>query len=142
MRQSDTRQDQTPRYAALCARYRIEPTRNNSVVAPENGSIERPQGHLKQAIEDALLLRGSRDCDDLLAYRRFIDEAVGHRNARNRMRLDFERSALQSLPQRYLDQRLHPQEGILFGAVRLATGCACSWEASSGRPKAGSGAGR
>jgi transposase InsO family protein len=124
----DTRQDQTRRYEALCAHYRMEPTRNNRGVAHENGSIESPHGHLKQAIEDALLLRGSRDFSDLQAYRRFVDEVVGRRNARNRKRLDLERSALQSpgTPDdglrgdhchRHLDQRVHPQEGVLFGAV-------------------------
>src|SRR5882724_1791362 len=96
----DARQDQTRRYEALCAHYRMEPTRNNRGVAHENGSIESPHGHLKQAIEDALLLRGSRDFDDLQAYRRFVDEVVGRRNTRNRKRLDLERSALQSLPPR------------------------------------------
>src|SRR5260221_11395441 len=94
----DTRQDQTRRYEGLCAHYRMEPTRNNRGVAHENGSIESPHGHLKQAIEDALLLRGSRDFDTLDAYRRFVDEIVGRRNARNGKRLDLERSALQSLP--------------------------------------------
>src|SRR5258707_10140214 len=96
----DTRQDQTRRYKALCAHYRMEPTRNNRGVAHENGSIESPHGHLKQAIEDALLLRGSRDFDALDAYRRFVDEIVGRRNARNRKRLDIERPALQQLPER------------------------------------------
>jgi transposase InsO family protein len=96
----NTRQDQTRRYQALCAHYRMEPTRNNRGVAHENGSIESPHGHLKQAIEDALLLRGSRNFDTLDAYRRFIDEIVGRRNARNAKRLDLERSALQSLPVR------------------------------------------
>ena len=92
----DTRQDQTHCYEALCAHYRMEPTRNNRGVAHENGSIESPHGHLKQAIGDALLLRGSRNFDDLQAHRRFVDEVVGRRNARNRKRLDLERSALQS----------------------------------------------
>jgi len=95
---ADTRQDQTRRYEALCAHYRMEPTRNNRCVAHENGSIESPHGHLKRAIEDALLLRGSRDFDTLEAYRRFVDEVVGRRNARNRKRLDLERPALQALP--------------------------------------------
>jgi transposase InsO family protein len=96
----DTRQDQTRRYEALCAHYRMAPTRNNRGVAHENGSIESPHGHLKQAVEDALLLRGSRDFDTLDAYRRFVDEIVGRRNARNGKRLDLERPALQSLPAR------------------------------------------
>jgi hypothetical protein len=91
----DAREDLTRRYEALCAHYGMEPTRNNRGVAHENGSIESPHGHLKQAIEDALLPRGTRD-----AYRRFIDEIVGRRNARNGKRLDLERPALQSLPAR------------------------------------------
>lgn len=78
----------------------MEPTRNNRGLAHENGAIESPHGHLKRAIEDALLLRGSRDFDTLEAYRRFVDEVVGRRNARNRKRLDVERSALQALPER------------------------------------------
>jgi DNA replication protein DnaC len=54
----------------------MEPTRNNRGVAHENGSIESPHGHLKQAVEDALLRRGSRDFDALEAYRRFFDFAA------------------------------------------------------------------
>jgi hypothetical protein len=96
----NTRQDQTRRYEALCAHYRMEPTRNNRGLAHENGSIESSHGHLKQAIEDALLLRGSREFDTLEAYRRFIDEIVGWRNARLKKRLDLERPALQPLPVR------------------------------------------
>ena len=46
----DARQDQTRRYEALCAHYRMLPTRNNRGVAHENGSIESPHGHLKRAI--------------------------------------------------------------------------------------------
>jgi hypothetical protein len=93
-----TRQDQTRRYEALCAHYRMEPSRYNRGLAHENGSIESPYGHLKRAIEDALLLRGPRDFDTLDAYRRLVDEVIDRRNARNRKRLDLERPALQPLP--------------------------------------------
>jgi transposase InsO family protein len=95
---ADTRQDQTRRYAALCAHYGMEPTRNNRGLAHENGSIESPHGHLKQAVEDALLLRGSRDFDTLETYRGFLAEIVGRRNARLSKRLALERPALQPLP--------------------------------------------
>ena len=44
------------------------------------------------------MLRGSRDFDTLEAYRRFVDEIVGRRNARNSKRLDLERPALHALP--------------------------------------------
>jgi len=46
----------------------------------------------------ARLLRGSRDFASLEAYRRFVDEIVGRRNARLAKRLDLERPALQPLP--------------------------------------------
>ena len=78
----------------------MTPSRNNTGVAHENGSIESAHGHLKRVLEDALLLRGSRDFDDLTAYRRFIDEVVGRRNARLGPRIDLERPALQELPGR------------------------------------------
>lgn len=71
----DAHEDLTQRYEELVGHYGMTPTRNNPGVAHENGSIESPHGHLKKAIEDALLLRGSRDFEDLAAYRRFVDEA-------------------------------------------------------------------
>jgi transposase InsO family protein len=92
------REDLTMRYDALCAHYRMAPSRNNRGVAHENGSIESPHGHLKSAIRDALLLRGSADFTDLTGYRSFIDEIISRKNARNAKRIDAERAVLQSLP--------------------------------------------
>jgi transposase InsO family protein len=92
------RDDITRRYEALCAHYRMTPSRNNPGLAHENGSIESAHGHLKSAIGDALLLRGSRDFESLAAYRAFIDELVSRRNARNRGPIDCERGLLRVLP--------------------------------------------
>jgi hypothetical protein len=97
---ADARQDLTDRYEQLMRHYCIEPTRNNTGVAHENGSIESAHGHLKSALADALLLRGSRDFTDLDAYRAFVDEIVGRRNAHNRKRIELERALLRPLPQR------------------------------------------
>ena len=92
--------DLTDRFDGLCQHYGMTPTRNNKGVAHENGSIESPNGHLKRAIEDALIMRGSRDFEDLPSYRRFIDEIVGRINARNAKRIDAERASLRPLPAR------------------------------------------
>lgn len=92
--------DLTDRFDALCRHYGMTPTRNNKGIAHENGSIESPNGHLKRAIEDALVMRGVRDFEDLAAYRRFIDEIVGRINARNGKRIDMERPSLRPLPAR------------------------------------------
>jgi transposase InsO family protein len=94
----EAREDLTSRYDALCSHYRMEPTRNNRGVAHENGAIESPHGHLKNSIRDALLMRGTIDFEDLTAYRSFLDEIVGRKNARNRQRIDAERAVLQPLP--------------------------------------------
>lgn len=91
-------EDATRRYEELCAHYGMSASRNNRGVAHENGSIESPHGHLKRAVEDALLLRGSRDFADLSAYRRFIDEVVGQQNARRMKEVAVERDALKPLP--------------------------------------------
>ncbi len=65
----EAQKDLTARYEDLCAHYRMTPTRNNGGLAHENGSIEGPHGHLKRAIEDALLMRGTSDFDDLYRFR-------------------------------------------------------------------------
>src|SRR3974390_3482848 len=56
---ADAQQDLTQRYQSLMRHYEMEPSRNNTGIAHENGSIESAHGHLKQALEDALFLRGS-----------------------------------------------------------------------------------
>lgn len=95
--------DWTARYDALCGHYGLAASRNNRGVAHENGAIEASHGHLKSAIEDALLLRGARDFDTLADYRAFIDALVGRRNARNRKRIDAERAVLRPLPARRVE---------------------------------------
>src|SRR5258706_6336229 len=92
--------DLTRRYEELCAHYGMTPTRNNLGIAHENGAIESAHGHLKKVLGDELLRRGSRDFADLAGYRRFVDEVVGRRNARNRKRIEIERAALKPLPER------------------------------------------
>jgi hypothetical protein len=97
---AEAHEDQTRRYHELMGHYGMEASRNNTGVAHENGSIESPHGHLKSALEDALLLRGTRDFVDLDAWRAFVDEVVGRRNARNRKRIALERPFLLALPAR------------------------------------------
>lgn len=108
---ADARDDLTKRYDALCAHYRMEPTRNNRGVAHENGSIESAHGHFKRAVCDALLLRGATNFADLAAYRRFIDEIVSRKNARNSKRIDAERALLQPLPP---DRTCDYEESIVY----------------------------
>jgi hypothetical protein len=67
---AQAQEDVTRRYEALIAHYGMQPSRSNAGLAHENGAIESPHGHLKRALADELLLRGSRDFEDLARYRR------------------------------------------------------------------------
>ena len=94
----DAAEDQTRRYEALCAHYGMQPTRNNRGVAHENGAIESQHGHLKHAVVQALLLRGSTDFDNLELYRDWIADLIGRRNARREKLVALERATLGKLP--------------------------------------------
>jgi len=76
-------QDFTVRYAALLDHYGMTGTRNNRGLSHENGSVESSHRYLKEALEQALLLRGHRDFDDRAAYDAFVRETVMRRNRRN-----------------------------------------------------------
>jgi hypothetical protein len=78
----------------------MEARRNSRGLAHENGAIEAAHGQLKRAVEDALLLRCSRDFATLTKYRGVVDELVGRRNARSRKRINAERAVLRPLPPR------------------------------------------
>lgn len=90
----------TRRYEALCTHYGMRPSRNNLGVSHENGSIESRQGTLKRTLEQALLMRGHRDFEDLDAYRRFVAEVFGRLNARVARKFTEERGRLLALPGR------------------------------------------
>ena len=94
----DARVDQTRRYEALCAHYEMTPTRNNTGVAHENGAVESQHGHLKRGVTQALLLRGSADFESLDAYRVWIANLIGRRNARRGKMVQLECAALRPLP--------------------------------------------
>jgi len=96
----DARLDQTRRYEAFCAHYGMTPTRNNAGIAHENGAVESQHGHLKRGVAQALLLRGSVDFASLEAYRAWIADFIGRRNARRAKMVQLECAALGKLPSR------------------------------------------
>jgi hypothetical protein len=94
------RREWTDRYAALCTHYAMRPSRNNPGESHENGSIESRHGSLKAALQQGLLLRGSRDFNDRAAYEAFVEGVVQRMNGRVSKALAAERAALRSLPAR------------------------------------------
>ena len=90
-------EDFTARYTALLEHYGMVGTRNNRGLSHENGSVESSHRYLKEALEQALLLRGHRDFADRAAYEAFVREAVMRRNRRNAPAFRIEREQLQDL---------------------------------------------
>lgn len=85
-------------YDDLCSHYRLQPTRNNTGIAHENGAIESPHGHLKNRIKQALLLRGSHDFDSIADYQALIHQASARLNDLHSEKIEEEKRCLQPLP--------------------------------------------
>lgn len=66
----------------------------------ENGAVEAHNNHLKTALDQALILRGSRDFAELSDWRRFVDELVARRNRRRETAIRTEMAARKPLPER------------------------------------------
>ena len=69
------------RYRALLAHYGLKPQAIQARKANENGDAEQSHNRFKQAIDQALMLRGSRDFDDRAAYEQFLREFFARRNS-------------------------------------------------------------
>jgi ribosomal protein S21 len=94
----EQREEWTARYQALMVHYGMEPTTNNTGVAHENGDVEQAHHRFKEALDQALRVRGSRDFPDRAAYERFVAELVKQRNQTRKARFKEEQRALSSLP--------------------------------------------
>jgi hypothetical protein len=88
----------TDRYLALLAHYGMQPTTNNAGIAHENGDVEQAHFRFKQAVDQALRIRGSRDFADRAAYTLFLEELVRQRNRTRQTRWETERAVLRPLP--------------------------------------------
>lgn len=90
----------TARYSELCEHYGLRASRNNLGESHENGAIESRQGSLKVALDQALLLLGTREFADIEAYSHFVAETVRRLNARCARAWEVERASLRPLPVR------------------------------------------
>ena len=90
----------TRRYTALLDYYGLEMEKIQAEEPNENGDAEQSHRRFKENVEQALLLRGSRDFESRPAYERFLQALVAARNAGRRKRLDEELPHLRRLPER------------------------------------------
>jgi Mu transposase, C-terminal domain len=95
---SKEREDFTKRYQALMAHYGMQPTWNNAGIAHENGDVEQSHHRFKQAVDQALRVRGSRAFPSRAAYEHFLQDLVCKRNQTRAARFVTEKACLRPLP--------------------------------------------
>lgn len=88
----------TKRFKGFLQHYGMKGRRINAGESNENGVVERGNGVLKSALEQALAIRGSRDFETVHAYWQFVLEVVGRLNARCQERFEEEKAHLKPLP--------------------------------------------
>ena len=85
-------------YEAILAHYGVEHTRTNRRSSHENGVVEQGHRRLKNAIAQALILRGIRDFESEDEYRKFVSGVVDRCNRLVTPKLETERRHLRPLP--------------------------------------------
>ncbi len=66
----------TQRYESLLAHYGVEGRRIQVSKPNENGDVEQRHYRLKEAVDQTLMLRGSRDFESREDYKKFLEPSV------------------------------------------------------------------
>jgi hypothetical protein len=93
----------TRAYKGLLDHYGLEGRKTNAASPNENGDVEQRHARLKQAVEQQLLLRGSRDFASRIEYAEFLSTLFAQLNSCRKSRLAEELAVLHRLPLRKLD---------------------------------------
>ena len=100
---ADHPEEFTRRYQDLVDHYRITPCKTNPSSPHENGDVEQRNYRFKKAVDQTLLLRGSRDFEDRSAYEEFLRKLFKQLNAGRKKRFMQEQAVLHRLPKRRID---------------------------------------
>jgi hypothetical protein len=112
------------RYEALMKYYGVKPQHTNPASGNENGDVEQSHHRFKRAVEQAVLLRGSRDFGSVEEYGQFLKNLLAQRNAGRRDRQAEELSVIRELPARRMEsakrERVRVDSGSLIHVDRNA----------------------
>lgn len=86
------------RYRQVLDHYGIRPDTNTPGRGHENGDVEQSHHRFKRAVEQALLLRGSRDFASSALYGQFLQTIVRGRNRGRHMKLQEDLAPMRALP--------------------------------------------
>lgn len=110
------------RYRALLGHYGLTPQAIQARKANQNGDAEQGHNRFKQAVDQALMLRGSRDFDERPIYERFLRSVLDQRNSGRTVRFAEERPLLKDLPARKVDAWHRRKVRVTQGStIRIVT---------------------
>lgn len=113
----DEQREFTDRYKGLMRHYDIEMEKTQARHPNENGDIESSHGKLKTAIDQALMLRDSRDFESKPAFTTFLEELISQRNRGREKRLQEELPLLTRLPSSKLESFSRIQQKVSTGSL-------------------------
>ena len=103
VKKSENPEKFTDRYAALLRHYRVKGRRTNPNSPNENGDVEQRNNRFKIAVDQSLMIRGSRDFADRKEYNCFLMDLLDQLNAGRRERFAEEMKVLGRLPMKRIE---------------------------------------
>src|SRR5205085_833214 len=104
-------------YQALLSHYDLVAEATNPASGHENGDCEQSHRRFKDAVAQALLLRGSRDFPSRRAYESFLCAIVQRRNGQRDAAFAAEAAALRPLPARRLESQERRRVRVRLGST-------------------------
>jgi hypothetical protein len=84
-------------YLAIMRHFGMKPRTTEVAAKEQNGDVEAANGALKRALDQALLVRGSRDFESRGAWQSFVDDATRKSNRRRGRRVAEDLAAMREL---------------------------------------------
>jgi hypothetical protein len=110
----------TDNYRGLASHYGFESQKIQPRCPHENGDVEQRHHRLKKAIDQALMLRGSRDFASREAYEQFLEKLQDQLNSGRRKRLQEELAVLRQLPRKRHDDNTEVKCKVTrFSTIRV-----------------------
>lgn len=114
----------TSRYEGLMRYYGLEGEKIQAGHGNENGDVEQRHHRFKRAVDQELMLRGSREFASIDEYQRFLRMLFARLNAGRRARLQEELAVMHELPERRIEsakrERVRVDSGSLIYVDRNA----------------------
>ena len=88
----------TDKYRGLAGHYSFESSKTNPASPHENGDVEKSNDLFKKAVDQSLIIRGSRDFDTLEEYKKFLQKIIDRMNQNCHKRFAEELEVLKELP--------------------------------------------